>query len=60
MLSALFREYIVIFSEKQRKNGCFLFINRFLNFGGVYRGPLFFYFVYGNNITYVNKSIFLD
>ena len=60
MFGALFREYIAIFSEKRRKGNRFLFINKFLNLGGLYRGPLFFWFVYYGNITYIGKGIFLD
>ena len=60
MLNALFREYIAIFSEKRWKGNRFLFINRFLDFGGLCRGPLFLWFIYYGNVIYVGKGIFLD
>ena len=60
MLGAFFQEYIIVFSEKWRKSNYFLFIDRFLNFGGFYYGPLFLYFVYRSNITYIGEGIFLD
>ena len=60
MLSALFREYIVIFLEKRRKGSRFLFIDKFLNLGGLCRGPLFFWFMYCGNVAHVGKGIFLN
>ena len=60
MFSALFREYIVVFLEKQWKGNRFMFINRFLDLGGLYRGFLFLWFMYCGNIIYVGKGVFLD
>ena len=40
MFGALFREYIVIFSENRREGNRFPFVNRFLNFGAFI--PLFY------------------
>ena len=60
MFGALFREYIAVFLEKRRKGSCFLFVDRFLDFGGLCRGLLFFWFMYCGNIAHVGKGIFLD
>ena len=60
MLGALFREYIAVFLEIRRESNRFLLINKFLDLGGLYYGPLFLYFIYRDNITYISRGILLD
>ena len=53
MFSALFRKYIAVFLEKRRKGNFFLFVDRFLDFRGLCRGPLFLCFVYRGNVIFL-------
>ena len=50
---------MAIFLEKRREGNRFSFINRFPDFGGLYYGPLFLYFVYLGNVIYIGRGIFL-